>query len=117
MGDGLPMTDRLWIPPSARRLPDAGKHAKGGDAGTYFDDELGSEEAHRKALQAMYAEMTQHLIARPDHVVYVGSSDDRHKMRQVFNHMFNEGVIGHHPTIKIDYGVPDGTIRVMEDRG
>lgn len=86
------------------------------DGGTHFDDELQTVDANRKALQAMYVEMVEHLRQRPDHTVFVASAEERDKMRAVFNHMFREKVIRHHPTIKIDYGVPDGTIRILEDR-
>jgi hypothetical protein len=49
-------------------------------------------------------------------VVFVGGSEDREKLRAVFNHWKQAGYINHWLTVKIDYGVPDGTIRVDEDR-
>ncbi len=107
------MDDRLWTPPGSRVLPTERKK----DGGSYFDDELETRESRDAKLKKMYDEMVRHLQQRPDHVVYVGSTKDREQMRQVFNHMFRVGVLPHHPTIKIEYGIPEGQIRIDEDRG
>ena len=95
--------DGLWLPGERKR-----------DGGSYFDDELGSAET---VFKNMAKDLVQHLNERPDHIVFVGTSEDRARMREVFNWWVREGMIGHNPTIKIDYGVPEGGIRVAEDRG
>lgn len=84
------------------------------DGGTYFDDELDTEASREAKLQVEYLKMVDHLRKRPDHTVYVGSAEERGKMRQVFNHMFTTKVIDYHPNIRIEYGVPDGQIRIAE---
>ena len=107
--------DDLWIPTQthARRVrPDVRKD----EGGSFFDDELGTEEAAAKAYGAAVADLLTHLNQRPDHTVYVGSDEERGKMRTVFNHWFNSGALSHHPNIRIDYGVPDGAIRVGDGR-
>ena len=106
------MPNELWIPPDARVLPTERKS----DGGSYFDDEMVSEEQHKAEFNAMVVELIRHINTRPDHVVFVASSDERHQMRTVFNSWREGGIIGRIPTIKIDYGVRDGTIRVDEDR-
>ena len=106
------MSEELWTPPDARVLPDVGK----ADGGSYFDDELETKEEHDAKFKAAVVEMVKHLNQRPDHVVFVASADERAKMRAVFNSLKDGGLINHWPTVKIDYGVPDGTIRIDEDR-
>ena len=106
------MPDELWTPPDAKVVPTIGKS----EGGTFFDDEMETKEEHDAKFKAAVIELVKHLNQRPDHVVFVGSDDERHKMRTVFNSFKEGGLINHWPTIKIDYGVPDGTIRVDEDR-
>lgn len=104
------MGDRLWTPEDARVQPDERKW----DGGTYFDDEMGLEIDKTQAIQIEYDRMIDHLRQRPDHTVYVGSAEDRGKLREVFNHMFSQNVLNYHPNIRIEYGVPDGQIRIAE---
>ena len=86
------------------------------EGGTYFDDELMSKDEQQRLVAIEQQRLVAHLNERPDHVVYVGGSDERHQMRSVFNAWFNMRLIRHHPTIKIDYGVKEGAIRLDEDR-
>ena len=107
--------DDLWTPTQthARRVrPDARKV----EGGSFFDDELGTAEAEAKAYGAAVADLLTHLNQRPDHIVYVGSDEERGKMRVVFNSWKREGVLMHNPNIRIDYGVADGAIRVGDGR-
>ena len=109
------MTDRLWTPPETfdrRVMPTERK----GLGGSYFDDELETEEAVAKRYAEDVKELLVHLNSRPDHTVYVGSDEDRGKMREVFNHWKREGALIHNPNIRIDYGVADGAIRVGDGR-
>jgi len=100
------MSEPLWTPghvaPSERKF----------DGGSHFDDELETTANKQKVIQAEYNTMVEHLQQRPDHKVYVSSTEERAKMRAVFNHMFNEGVLTHRPDIRIEYGVADGAIRI-----
>lgn len=105
------MADELWTPPSARVVPDERKH----DGGTYFDDELQTKEEHDLHFRLDVQRLIKELNAHPDKTVYVSSNDERHKMRAVFNSFKEGNLIGHWPTIKIDYGVPEGTIRIDWD--
>ncbi len=91
-------------------MPDERKH----DGGSYFDDEMQTEEQVARALAQQVAELLVHLSERPDHVVYVGSVEDRSNIREVFNWWVREGALEKHPNIRIDYGVPSGGIRVGE---
>ena len=111
----------LWLPGSAqdkvqvqgaekRMLPSQRKK----DGGSYFDDEMETEAEHNERILDNAVELVQHINARPDHKVYVGSIEDRDQMRQVFNWWKREGWIGHNPDIRIEYGVPDGAVRVAE---
>jgi len=108
----------LWLPDSIdtgierRLLPDERKQ----DGGSYFDDELMTVTEHEKLFREQMAELIRHLNARPDHAVYVGSTDERRQLREVFNWWQRERIIGHHPNIRIDYGIAEGNIRVGEDR-
>jgi hypothetical protein len=109
------MEDRLWTPPETfdrRVMPTVRKK----EGGSQFDDELETEEVVAKRYAADVAELLVHLNQRPDHIVYVGSDEERTKMREVFNHWKREGVLMHNPDIRIDYGVPDGAIRVGDGR-
>ena len=98
--------EELWTPghvaPTERKS----------DGGSHFDDELETTEHARKTTQSEYKVMVEHLQQRPDTKVYVGSTEDRSKMREVFNHMFNEGILTHRPDIRIEYGVVEGAIRI-----
>jgi hypothetical protein len=107
--------DDLWTPtktgerlerPTTRKI----------EGGSIFDDELGTEEAAAKTYAHSVQELLTHLNQRPDHVVYVGSDEERTKMRQVFNWWKKEGALLHNPNIRIDYGVAEGAIRVGEER-
>jgi len=93
--------ERLWLPPTRKQ-----------EGGTYFDDELTPQEVLAKQKAAEVVELLTHLNTRPDHIVYVGSTKEREQMRDVFNWWRREGALGHHPTIKIDWGIMDGSIRV-----
>lgn len=104
------MTDRLWTPEKV--LPTTGKS----DGGSYFDDEMDNTAEHEAEFKAMVVELIRHINQRPDHVVFVASSDERWQMRQVFNSWREGGIISHVPTIKIDYGVRGGQLRVDEGR-
>jgi len=103
----------LWLPD--RVAPTKAKEI-GKEGGTYFDDELLDAKVERAKLVKMAGEMAAHINERPDHVVYVGSSKDRTEMREVFNWWKKEGIINHNPNIRIEYGVPEGAVRVAEDR-
>jgi hypothetical protein len=98
--------NQLWTPghvaPTKRKT----------DGGSHFDDELETTSHREKTIQSEYDTMVEHLNQRPDHKVYVGSSEERAKMREVFNHMFAHKVILRHPDIRIEYGVADGAIRI-----
>jgi len=95
--------------PSGMWLPGTRKD----EGGSYFDDELAPAD---KAFADDAVSLVKHLNERPDHTVFVASLEDRDRMRKVFNHFKTIGAIGHHPSIKIDYGVPEGGIRIAEDR-
>ncbi len=96
--------------PAPVELPDKRKW----EGGSYFDDELETKEQVAKKLSNMIRELLTHLNARPDHVVYVGSGEERTKMREVFNWWKKAGALRHNPNIRIEYGVPHGAIRVSE---
>ena len=105
--------DDLWTPTQqhARRVrPDSRKV----EGGSIFDDELASEEVKANALAEQARQLLIHLNQRPDHTVYVSSAEEREKMRGVFNWWKREGALTHNPNIRIEYGVPDGAIRVAE---
>ncbi len=107
------MTQELWTPTKAheRRVQPTTRKLEGG---SQFDDEFGLERVAEDKLLAARAELIDHLNKRPDHTVYVASVDEREKMRTVFNSWYQWKVINHNPTIRIDYGVADGAIRVSE---
>ena len=102
--------EELWTPKKV--VPDIRKD----EGGSYFDDEMEDTKTHQQKFREAVIELVKHINARPDHTVFVASADERTKMRVVFNSWREGGLIQSHPTIKIDYGVPDGTIRVDEDR-
>ena len=99
--------EELWTPNKHVRPTE-----RKDEGGSYFDDELETTTHRDKTVQSEYKVMVEHLQQRPDHKVYVGSTEDRAKMRSVFNHMFSEGVLAHHPDIRIEYGVAEGAIRI-----
>ena len=107
------MTQKLWVPTNQheRRVSPTERKSEGG---SQFDDEMGLERHAQAKIEAARLELINHLNHRPDHIVYVASVDERDKMRTVFNSWFQWKVISHNPTIKIDYGVADGAIRVTE---
>ena len=113
----------LWTPGRAkdvvevqqkprRDLPTLRKN----DGGSYFDDEMMTEQEVAQEYAKQVRQLLEHLNARPDHVVYVGSVEDRANLREVLNWWVREGALGHNPHIRIDYGVADGAIRVGEAR-
>ena len=104
--------DKLWTPPDQRVAPTVPKK----DGGSYFDDELPTKKAHNEMLLKEGARLINHLNQRPDHDVLVSSGEERTKMREVFNWWRREGVINHNPNIRIDYGIPDGQIRIGDGR-
>ena len=107
--------DKLWTPTQEhqRRVrPDARK----AEGGSVFDDELMTEEAAAKLYAHSVQELLIHLNQRPDHTVYVGTAEERGKMREVFNLWFKQGALLHHPDIRIDYGVAEGALRVGDGR-
>ena len=88
----------MWLPGSMKR-----------DGGTYFDDELENADT---VLELATQGLVNHINERPDHIIYVGSAEEREKMRAVFNHWKKVGRIGENPNIRIDYGIQEGAIRV-----
>ena len=86
------------------------------EGGSQFDDELESERVANKKFSDEMIRLVEHIQQRPDHTVYVGSADERGKMREVFNDWNKRGWISHNPNIRIDYGVADGAIRVGDGR-
>ena len=102
------MDDRLWTPQKV--LPDQ-RHKEGG---SYFDDQMEDSTDKDARVRKEALRLLDHLQKRPDHTVYVASSDDRDKMRQVFNSWYMNKLLSHHPNIRIEYGVADGAIRVAE---
>ena len=107
--------DDLWIPTEqkARRVRPNARKLEGG---SIFDDELTTEAEVAEAYASATKELLTHLNQRPDHVVYVGSDEERGKMREVFNHWKRQGALLHNPNIRIDYGVPDGALRIGDGR-
>ena len=107
--------DKLWTPTKAheRRVRPGSQKREGG---SYFDDELPTERATQTEVMRDRKSLIDHIKNRPDHDIMVASIEQREQMRAVFNDWFKRGVIGHHPTIKVDYGVPDGAIRVGDGR-
>ncbi len=101
----------LWTPTKEheRRVTPTQRKSEGG---SFFDDELATEASEAGAFVAEMNRLISHLNERPDHTVYVASGDDRTKMREVFNIWKKNQVLGHNPNIRIDYGVPDGQVRI-----
>lgn len=84
------------------------------EGGSYFDDEIQTKEQVAKAFSDQVKALLVHLNTRRDHVIYVGSVTDRDNFRHVCNWWVREGALARNPTIKIDYGVQAGAIRVGE---
>jgi len=101
--------EEIWTP-QLMSVPDERKS----DGGSYFDDEMQTQEENAKEFALQTKRLLEHLNARPDHVVYVGSTDARRQLREVFNSWRQRGGLSHNPNIRIDYGVADGAIRVGE---
>ena len=99
----------LWTPP--RKVTPDKRHAEGG---SMFDDQMENVMDVKKRVAQDMARLVDHLQQRPDHTVYVGGAEDRMKLRAVFNSWYMNGMLNHHPNIRIEYGVPDGAIRVAE---
>ena len=107
------MSQELWVPTKTHERRVKPTERKW-DGGSQFDDEMELERIAETKLLNARDELIDHLNKRPDHIVYVASVDEREKMRLVFNSWFQWKVIRHNPTIKIEYGVADGAIRVSE---
>jgi hypothetical protein len=99
---------QLWTP---ERVMPTERHK---DGGSFFDDETDSTADKEKEIFADLERLMDHINKRPDHTVYVGSMESRGQLREVFNWWFQQGVITHHPNIRIEYGVVEGSIRVAE---
>ena len=101
--------EEIWTP-QIMSVPNKAKS----EGGSYFDDEMQTKEQVAKAYADQTKRLLEHLNARPDHVVYVGSAVQRKQLREVFNSWKQRGGISHNPDIRIDYGVVEGSIRVGE---
>ncbi len=95
---GMVTGNGLWLPTTRKK-----------EGGSYFDDELTDAQ---KALVKEASELVAHINARPDHMIYVSSTAEREKMRSVLDWFVSDGMIGHKPKIKIEYGLPEGQVRV-----
>lgn len=103
----------LWTPTKAHERtvrPDKRKK----EGGSWFDDELASEDDKANELAHEVTELLHHLNQRPDHTVYVDSPQARDELRQVFNWWMKEGALRHNPHIRIEYALKEGSIRVAE---
>jgi hypothetical protein len=105
----------LMVPTSTpeRRVKPTERKLEGG---SQFDDELESEQSANKKFSDDMIRLVEHIQQRPDHIIYVGSADERGKMREVLNDWKRRGWIRHQPNIRIDYGIPDGALRVGDGR-
>ena len=101
------MQNELWVPTKSHERTVRPDNRKAG-GGSWFDDELGSENDKANELAHEVSELLHHLNARPDHVVYVESSQARTQIREVFNWWRKEGALMHDPTIRIEYALNDG---------
>ena len=99
----------LWTP-AGMVSPDVRKE----EGGTYFDDELETKHDQYTKYQLESLAIRAQLNERPDHTVFVASVEARQELRKVFNFWFSKKEMGHHPTIEIDYGLPDGEMRIGE---
>jgi len=102
MQNGKVTPDGLWLPGQRK-----------GEGGSYFDDELSTADAQ---FVKDTKSLVEQINEREDHVIFVASVEDRDKIRQVMNHFLKIKAIGRNVTIKIDYGIPDGGLRIGEDR-
>ena len=83
------------------------------DGGSRFDDELETkDEVFVRETVDLVAQINEHH----DNVVFVGSTEERDQMRKVMNHFLAIKAIGRNVTIKLDYGIPEGGVRIGEDR-
>ena len=103
--------DKMWLPagyvePETRKV----------EGGSYFDDEMETKADHSLKFYEEMAVLVDHINKRPDHTVFVGSAESRGQLRAVFNSWREQGTIAQVPTIKIDYGIVEGSIRIEEDR-
>ena len=101
--------DRIPIEPHQRRVAPTTRKVEGG---SQFDDELDLEADRTKQIEADAKELMRHINERPDHLVYVSSTNERAKMQEVFDHWQAQGWIGHRPRIQVEYGLTEGSIRV-----
>jgi len=92
----------LWLPGQRKT-----------EGGSFFDDELDTADAQ---FVKDTKSLVEQINEREDHVVFVASVEDRDQMRKVMNHFKKIKAIGRNVTIKIDYGIPDGGVRIGEDR-
>ena len=106
----------LWIPQEKlheRRVQPTERKTEGG---SQFDDELQTEYSYNEKFAEHMQSLIRHINERPDHAILVGSAQDRTKLRSVFNMWRTQHIIGSNPNIRIDYGIPDGTIRIGDGR-
>ena len=101
----------MWLPAGYVK-PETRKD----EGGSYFDDELQTKADHSTKFYEEMATLVDHINKRPDHTVLVGSAESRGQLRAVFNSWREQGTIAQVPTIKIDYGIVEGSIRIEEDR-
>ncbi len=102
--------EEMWLPETVERKvrPTVGNK----DGGSIFDDQLDTQRSHDDTMRKEMHRMADHLNQRSDHSVYVGSAEEREKMRQVFNWWKRRGYIDNNPNIRIDYAIPEGNIRI-----
>ncbi len=103
----------MWLPQTYNRRvrPTERKH----EGGSFFDDELETQASQDELVRIEMMRLIDHLNSRPDHTIYVGSSVERGKLREVLNSWQKNRTIGsHHFTIRLDYGLTEGSIRVGE---
>ena len=84
----MTMDDRLWTPPSAKVKPTVMKK----EGGSHFDDEVMDIAIEQATFAIEVERLIDHLRKRPDHKVYVSSTEERTKMREVFNLWFKVSI-------------------------
>lgn len=99
---------KLWTPQKV--MPTERKR----EGGSHFDDEMVDTETVRQQVMIDMARLIDHINKRRDHTVYVSGAEEREQLRQVFNSWYMNSMIDHHPNIRIEYGVKQGSIRVAE---
>jgi len=102
MQNGQMTPGGLWLPGQRKT-----------EGGSQFDDELSTADTQ---FVADTKSLVEQINQREDHVVFVASTEERDQMRQVLNHFLSIKAIGRNVTIKIDYGIPDGEVRIGESR-